>query len=174
MKKWLLSSGSSLLYIVISAIAIYISAIVLTRLFGKRSFSKMSSFDFAVTIAIGSIIASTLLSSSTTLIEGAVGLCTVYALQAIVAFLRKYKIVRETVDNASLLLMNEQEILWENLRKANVTEDDLRAKLREANVIELKEVLAVTFESTGDIAVLHTSSSNKKFEPWLLKGVSTY
>ncbi|MFS4468785.1 DUF421 domain-containing protein [Maribacter sp. 2210JD10-5] len=172
MKEWILSSTDIIGYIILSAIGIYVAVILFTRIFGKRSFSKMSSFDFAVTIAIGSIIASTLLSSSVSLLEGLVGLATVYLLQGLVAFLRRYKLVREIVDNPPLLIMEGKEILWENLEKANVTEDDLKAKLREANVIELTEVLAVVFEATGDIAVLHAIDSDKTLEPWLLEGVA--
>ena len=67
--------------------------------------------------------------------------------------------------------MRGKEILWNNLKKSNVTEADLKAKLREANVIELEEVRAVIFESTGDISVLHTSKAEKVIEPWLLQGV---
>lgn len=173
MKKWFLSNIDILGYIVLSAIGIYITVVVLTRLFGKRSFSKMSSFDFAVTIAIGSIIASTLLSPSVSLIDGIVGLLTVYLLQWSVAFLRRFASVRKIVDNAPLLLMDGDEVLWENLKKAKVTEEDLKAKLREANVIELKEIKAVVFEATGDIAVLHANDSSKQLDSWLLNGVVT-
>lgn len=173
MEKWFLSKVGTLGYIMLSAIGIYLAVILLTRFFGKRSFSKMSSFDFAGTIAIGSIIASTLLSSSVSLLEGAVGLSSVYLLQGLMAFLRKFKPIRDLVDNDPLLLMDGKEILWNNLKKAHVTEDDIRAKLREANVIQLDEVLAVVFETTGDIAVLHATKGEKKLEPWLLKGVSS-
>lgn len=172
MENWFTSNGATLGNIVLSAIGIYLAVILLTRIFGKRSFSKMSSFDFAGTIAIGSIIASTLLSSSVSLLEGIVGLLAVFALQGLVAFSRKFKHVRDLVDNAPLLLMDGEKILWDNLQKANVTEDDLRAKLREANVIELHEVRAVVFETTGDIAVLHAADTGIKLAPWLLKGVT--
>jgi uncharacterized membrane protein YcaP (DUF421 family) len=57
------------------------------------------------------------------------------------------------------------------LKKARVTEADLRSKLREANVLELSQVRAVIFECTGDIAVLHTKDEDVEVEDWLLKGV---
>ncbi|WP_430908216.1 DUF421 domain-containing protein [Maribacter sp. 2-571] len=171
MEKWVLSSAASLFWLLISVIAVYLAVIGLTRLFGKRSFSKMSSFDFAVTIAIGSIIASTLLSSSVSISKGVLGLTSVYVLQWLISYLRRFKAFQNIVDNEPLLLMEGTKVLWDNLKSANVTEDDLKAKLREANVIELSEVRAVVFETTGDIAVLHTCDSEKSVEPWLLEGV---
>jgi len=171
MKEWFTASSTSLIAIVLTAIAIYICTIVYTRLAGKRSFSKMSSFDFAMTVAIGSILATTILSKSTSLLHGAVGLAAVYILQISVARLRQIELIEKLVDNEPLLLMDGQQILYENLRKSKVTVADLKSKLREANVLELSQVRAVIFEATGDIAVLHTQNKDQKIEDFILEGV---
>ena len=171
MEKWFAFELTSLVAIVLTAIGIYIATIIFTRIAGKRSFSKMSSFDFAMTVALGSMIATTVLSKSVSLWNGIIGLGIVYLLQLSVAILRRFKIIRDAVDNAPLLLMDGQEILHENLKKARVTEEDLRSKLREANVIRLKEVRAVVFEATGDISVLHTGDDSEELEDYLCKDV---
>jgi uncharacterized membrane protein YcaP (DUF421 family) len=171
MKEWFTASATSLYAIILTAIGIYICTIVYTRLAGKRSFSKMSSFDFAMTVAIGSILASTILSKSTSLLQGAVGLASVYVLQLFVALLRRNKQFQKLVDNKPVLLMDGQEILHENLKKSHVTLDDLKSKLREANVLELSQVRAVIFEATGDIAVLHTKDENQQIEDFILEDV---
>ncbi len=170
MEKWFAFKEIDLLAIVLTAAGIYISVIAFTRLAGKRSFSKMSSFDFAMTVAVGSIIATTVLSKSISLWYGIIGLGAIYILQLIVALLREFKFVQNLVDNSPLLLMDGQDILYDNLKKARVSEGDLRSKLREANVIQLDQVKAVIFETTGDISVLH-GESGKDLEEWLLKGV---
>lgn len=171
MIKWFEASTTSIIAIVLTAIGIYIATILFTRLAGKRSFSKMSSFDFAMTVAIGSIIATTVLSKSVSLLQGVVGLAAVYVLQFSVAMMRRFKFVQKLIDNEPLLLMDGKEILHNNLKKARVTEADLRSKLREANVLELSQVRAVIFECTGDIAVLHTKDEDVEVEDWLLRGV---
>ena len=145
MNKWLETSAEALLNIVLCAAGIYIAVILCTRIAGKRSFSKMSSFDFAITVAIGSIVASTVLSSSVSLIDGAVGLITVYVLQMGAAYMRNFKFFENMIDNSPLLLMDGQEILEDNLKKAKVTKADLHSKLREANVIQFSQVKAVVF-----------------------------
>ena len=61
---------------------------------------------------------------------------------------------------------NEFEI-ENNMQKCKVTKSDLKAKLREANVIHLSEVKAVVFESTGDISVLH-GSDDKDIDDWII------
>lgn len=171
MEKWFQFKEIDLLAIVFTSIGIYLAVIFFTRLAGKRSFSKMSSFDFAMTVAVGSMIATTVLSKSVSLWDGIIGLGAVYILQISVALLRRYKMVKKVVDNSPLLLMDGTKILHDNLRKARVSEEDLRSKLREANVIRLKEVRAVIFESTGDISVMHTDDDNEELEDWLLEDV---
>ncbi|PTX44672.1 uncharacterized protein DUF421 [Christiangramia gaetbulicola] len=171
MEKWFQFKEIDLLAIVLTAIGIYLATIIFTRLAGKRSFSKMSSFDFAMTVALGSMIATTVLSKSVSLWDGVVGLGIIYVLQLSVAILRRFNVIKKVVDNEPLLLMDGKEILHENLNKARVTEEDLRSKLREANVIRLSEVRAVVFEATGDISVLHTGDENEELEEWLIKDV---
>ncbi|SDR82151.1 DUF421 domain-containing protein [Christiangramia echinicola] len=171
MEKWFQFKELDLLAIIITATGIYLAVIIFTRIAGKRSFSKMSSFDFAMTVAVGSMIATTVLSKSVSLWNGIIGLCAVYILQISVALLRRYKVVKKVVDNSPLLLMDGKKILHENLKKARVSEEDLRSKLREANVIRLKEVRAVIFEATGDISVMHTEDENEELENWLMEDV---
>ncbi len=157
--------------IVLSTMGIYFTVILFTRIAGKRSFSKMSSFDFSMTVAIGSVIASTILSPSISLVSGIIGLASIYILQILVAIGRRYKLLKQAVDNSPLLLMDGRKIIKDNLKKARVTESDLRSKLREANVASLDEVLAVIFETTGDISVLHKIDGDIKLDPWLLTDV---
>jgi|SRR5690606_2554021 uncharacterized membrane protein YcaP (DUF421 family) len=118
MEKWFEASTTSLIAIVLTAIGIYFATIIFTRLAGKRSFSKMSSFDFAMTVAIGSIIATTVLSKSVSLLQGIIGLAAVYILQVLVAILRKLEIVQKLIDNKPLLLMDGEEILQEKPKKS--------------------------------------------------------
>ena len=68
------------------------------------------------------------------------------------------------------MLMYEGKILYENLDKTNVGEDDLIAKLREANALKFSEVRAVILESTGDMSVLH-SSETTELDAKVLQGV---
>lgn len=171
MKDWFSTSPASLLAICLSGVGIYIIVIIYTRIFGKRSFSKMSAFDFAFTIAVGSVLSTTMLSKTTTLIQGAFGLLVIFVVQFTIAKLRKSKPFQGLIDNSPILLMDGSRFLHENLKKARVTESDIRSKLREANVIELSSIKAVVFESTGDISVLHSNDPAKSIEEELLKGV---
>ena len=157
---WFSASASALGGGVLSAIAIYLAVIVYTRLAGIRSFAKISGFDFAMTIAVGSVMASTALSADVPLPVGAVVLGVLFLIQWGLAKLRViFPPFSKLLDNEPILVMREGKIIDENLRNSGLTRDDLASKLREANVLRLDHVRAVTVETTGDVTVLHGDPS---------------
>ena len=116
--------------------------------------------------------ASSILNKNPPLVQSAVGIAAVYALQfALGTARRRWAWVQRAVDNEPLLLMDGPEMLPENMRKGRVTEDDLWGKLREANVLNTNQVRAVVMETTGDITVLHGDPGGTALQPRLLTGV---
>ncbi|MFW5706162.1 MAG: DUF421 domain-containing protein [Bacteroidota bacterium] len=161
----------ALVAIILTAAGIYAAVIIFTRLSDKRSFSTMSSFDFTMTVAVGSLIATTVLSSSVTLVQGVIGLGALFVLQISVAYLRLNTSFQQIVDNSPLLLMRNGKILRENLKRARLTDGDLRSKLLAAGVLRLSEVEAVVFETTGDLSIMKKSDENLRLEEWLISDV---
>ena len=169
---WLFTTWGSVGDVVLTAVGIYVVLILYTRLAGLRTFSKMSAFDFAMTVAIGSIVAGSILFDGPSLLRAIAALTIVFVLQIGVAALRKrVGFVEQAVGNDPVVLMTQDGMIEENLRKTHVTEDDVWAKLREANVIQLAEVRAVVMEATGDISVLHGAPDGPDLEARLLTGV---
>ncbi len=143
--------------------------ILLTRLAGLRSFSKMSGFDFAVTVAMGSVLAAVATTPDAPITDGLFALLALFAVQMTIAMARSRSAkVQHTVDNEPLLIMENGSVLHKNLRSAGMTVGDLHGKLREANAFDLDQVHAVIFEATGDVSVLHGAG---QVTPALLEGV---
>ena len=130
----------------------------------------MSSFDFAMTVAVGALIGSTILSPTVSLFQGFVGLASLYFLQHLIGFLRRYKTVDFLVTNSPIFLMKGSRVLDENLKKAQLTQGDLQAVLRKSNITKRSQVLAVIFETSGDVSVLHSHEEND-VEDWILEGI---
>tara|TARA_R110002167_G_scaffold3457_11_gene16896 strand:- start:2062 stop:2589 length:528 start_codon:yes stop_codon:yes gene_type:complete len=150
-------SLKTVLQMCIAAVFIYLYIMFVTRVTGKRTFAKMTSFDFAVTIAMGSILADAVNKPVSNLMPAIVSLALLAGLQAIFAkILSSSDTAQKVITNTPILLMKNGVILRENLNKALVSQADLMGKLREANVLQLSQVKAVIFETTGDISVLHS------------------
>ncbi|WP_127845181.1 DUF421 domain-containing protein [Psychroflexus aestuariivivens] len=169
--EWIYDLKDPLWETVAGSILIFIVVILLTRIVGLRSFAKFTAFDFAFTIAIGSIISSTL-TSKTSIIHGSIAIASLLFLTYIFSFLqRRIPFVNSLISNKPLLLMDKNKILFENLKHARIEKAQLIAKLREANVLDFNQVEAVILESTGDISVLHRSNSEIQMNSELIEGV---
>lgn len=155
---------------VIATIVIYLIVIVGTRLSGLRTFAKMSSFDFAATIATGSILASVALTSAP-LVLGVVSVAALLATQKGVAVIRQRRTLDRVMDNTPVLLMDGPRYLEANMRATQLTRADIVAKLREANVTRLEQVRYVVLETTGDVSVLHQQPGDPPVEDVILEGV---
>ncbi len=163
------TSGPALGAVVVSTLCVYAFVVLLTRLAGPRSLAKMSSFDFAATVAVavGSTLASTALGS-VPLVDGAAALVLLFGLQAIVAVLRRRGAFGGLVDSRPLLLMTGSEVLDDHLRQARMSREELFAQLRSGGVHRLEQVTTVVLETTGDVSVLTSGSA---VDPVLLAGV---
>ncbi|CAM3322102.1 DUF421 domain-containing protein [Aequorivita lipolytica] len=171
--NWIYSSNDPLFQTLIGCFIIFVVIIIFTRISGLRAFAKFTAYDFAFTVAIGSIISSTL-TSSTSLAHGAIAIGGLLLITLIFSYLqRKFPALSRLISNAALLLMDGNTILHENLKNARIEENQLITKLREANVLNYDQVFAVVLEATGDISVLHAADSNKneRFDKKLLSGV---
>lgn len=141
--------------------------IILTRVIGLRTFSKMTAFDFIATVSTGSLLASAALSTNWGSFFQATGsMVAILGLQWLLARCRKHLPWLETT------LANEPKILFRNgefqrdcMLAERITEDDLYSKMREANALEIAKVKAIVLETTGDISVLHGDTLDSKILP---------
>lgn len=167
--EWLGTVLQQVGVVVVSSIAIFAAVIIVVRVNGLRSFSKMSSFDFAVTVAIGSLIASVAIGASS-LLNGLIALVVIIGSQRLIARARRKTEIEAILDNTPTLLMVGDRMIDEHLARTRVTQADVRAKLRAANVLDLSQVKAVVLETTGDLSVLH-GDADRQLDPDLFEGV---
>jgi uncharacterized membrane protein YcaP (DUF421 family) len=130
------------------------------RVIGLRAFSKMTSFDFVTTVAIGSLLAGCVQATNwSALAQALVAITALLGIQYAVSRTRsEIDDFEGVVDNTPTLLMREGEFLETALKLTRTTRSDIISKLREANVLHVSDVRAVVLESTGDISVLHGES----------------
>jgi len=144
---------------ILTAVAM-IWVVILVRINGLRSFSKMTNFDFVMTVAVGSLLAGASQSTNwNAFLQTLTAMAALFLVQYLAARFRKASNTFESlIQNQPVILMRDGEILDEALAETRVAKDDLIAKLREANVLDFSEVRAVVLETTGDISVLHGDS----------------
>ena len=154
---------------VLLAVIALVWVVVQVRVVGLRSLSKMTSFDFVMTVALGSLVAGASQAQDWAgFAQPMLAMTGLFAAQWSAARLRKASgTVEDVVQNEPVLLMRDGVILRDALDRTRVAESDLLAKLREANVLRFSQVRAAVLETTGDVSVLH----GEALEERLLDGV---
>lgn len=151
--------------IIIMAILFYLSLIVFLRISGKRTLSDLNAFDLVVSITVGSIGATTILSGTTKYFEGMVAVLTLIILQYITAKLSlKSKIFRKIIKSNPTLLYYEGEYLIENMNQMRINEDDILQKIRIQQGVTSDQVQAVILEPNGELSVITKLSENNNSE----------
>lgn len=143
--------------------------VVLVRVVGLRSFSKMTAFDFVATVAMGSLLAAAATAAAWQVFaQVIVAMSALLAAQASLAVLRRRnQRLRDLIGNTPVLLMENGEFCEAALRSTRIAREDVLAKIRTANALDLGEVRAVVLENTGDISVLH----GRVIDEQILEGV---
>ncbi|MDQ3366816.1 MAG: DUF421 domain-containing protein [Myxococcota bacterium] len=148
-------SWSSVLRVVISTGLGYVGLVLLLRVSGKRTLTKLNAFDLVVTIALGSTLATLALSKQTPIVDGVTAFAMLIGLQYVIAFasVRSRPLAR-LVKSQPVLVFYRGQFLAAVLRRERLTESEVRAKVRERGFGSIDEVDAVILETAGDISVI--------------------
>ena len=144
----------------------YFALIVMLRISGKRTLSQMKQFDFIVTVALGSVLATTLLSKTLPLADGVTALFVLITLQYLLAAgsVRSKKFAN-LISSEPTLIFFKGSFLSKALKKERVTEEEVRSVLRAASVTNLAEIDAVVIESNGKFSVVKKGSMDDQDSP---------
>jgi uncharacterized membrane protein YcaP (DUF421 family) len=135
----------------------YAALILMLRVTGKRTLSKMNAFDLIVTVALGSTLATVLLSEDVALAEGVAAFALLCGLQYVVTWLSVRSPAFQGVIKAQpVLLFFRGRYLREALERERVTEEEVLAALRAQGRGGLEGVEAVVLETDGSLSVVGT------------------
>jgi len=159
MESMLFDGWTALARTVVIGVLAYAALVVVLRITGKRTLSKMNAFDFVVTVALGSTLATILLSKDVSLAQGVAALAVLVGLQFVITWSSvRARWVRRLVTGEPSLLAYKGECLQEALRRERVTEDEVLAAARAAGLPRLESTDAVILETDGTFSVVRRSA----------------
>lgn len=140
--------------VIVTSVA-YAAVIVILRGAGKRVLSKLNAFDFIVTVAFGSILASITLTTSISISEGVAAFGALALLQVIVTWLsNKSDTFAKALRSEPKLLLSDGNFHDEALANERVTCDEVEAAIRKDGHGKVEDVTAVVLESDGTLSVI--------------------
>ena len=151
----LFQNWAGLIRTLVVGLIAYPALLVMLRLSGKRTLAKLNAFDLIVTVALGSTLASLLLSENVALAEGLLALALLIGLQWIVAFSSvRWRIVADLVWSDAALLVREGAPCHGTMRRERVTEAEVLTVIRASAANTLENTSAVILETDGSFSVI--------------------
>lgn len=133
----------------------YVAMVLVLRTAGKRSLAKLNAFDLVVTVALGSTLATVLLSKDVALAEGILAFIALATLQWLVSRLSiSSNRFRKLVRSDPRLLFENGEYRWQAMAKERVTAAEIDSAVRNAGHGRLEAIAAVVLETDGSLSVI--------------------
>lgn len=133
----------------------YVGLIVVLRISGKRTLASLNAFDFVVTVALGSTLATILLSTDVSVAQGLVAFVILIGLQYVVAWCSvRSQVVREGVRSSPVALVVHGQYRHDAMDAVRVTESEVAQALRRTGRGTLADVAAVVMETDGGLSIV--------------------
>lgn len=156
-------SWDGLLRVLIMAVLTYGALVLFIRITGKRTLSKLNAFDLVITVALGSTLASIILTKDVALMEGILALGLLIGLQFIVTWtsVRSGSFLK-IIKAQPQLLYYEGRYLDAALKRERLTPQELMAVVRESGKGDMTSVRAIVLETDGSISIVSSLSNDKQ------------
>ena|SRR5437868_8121246 len=132
----------------------FTALIIMLRVSGKRTLSKLNVFDFVFVVAVGSVFAATIIEKDVTLLEGIVALGTLIGIQILLAEIAaRWDVADRIINGHPTLLFSHGKFIPRALKRERITEGEVRAAIREKGITRVEDVDAVVLENDGSLSV---------------------
>lgn len=161
-------SWPSLARVLLVGCCAYAGLVVLLRVSGKRTLTKLNAFDLVVTVALGSTLATILLNRDVALAEGLMAFAVLIGLQFLVATASVHSArFRGLVKSEPSLLLHRGQMLEGVMRHQRVTRDEVESALRAAGLAAPRDAAAVVLETDGSLSVVPARAAGNGAVPVL-------
>jgi len=147
--------SNSYLNVIVSSATIYLFITIAFRLFGKKELAQLSVLDVVFVLLISNAVQNAMVGSDTSLLGGIVAACTLFTLNFIFKFLLyRFKSFSHFVEGEPLILVSEGKVKDRNLRKAEISTDELVEAIHEHGLRSIRDVNLAILEVDGNISIM--------------------
>ncbi len=153
----------SVLEKIIRAALVYVFLLLAFKLFGRRQFAQLTTFDFVVLLIISNVVQNAMIGKDDSITGGLIGASTILGLNWVVAeaAFRSQKAER-MIEGVPRVLIHHGRIVEKNLAKERISREELYAALRRQGIGALDEVKTAILEASGGLSVIQQEDSLKK------------
>lgn len=142
----------------IRSIIIYVCILIVIRLMGKRQIGEMQPFEFVITLIIADLACIPMAELSVPLGHGLVPIISLLILHFLICVCsRKFMFARYLLTGRPAIVISPKGINYKELKKLNMTLDDLMELVRGCSVFNLSEISYAIIETNGNMCVIKKS-----------------
>lgn len=144
-------------YLLVAAKTAGFFALALTvfRLMGKRTLGDLEPLDFVVVLAIAEIVGAPLADPGAPVLPAVVAVLTLASLHIGLAYtVLRSRRAAELLEGKPLPVVEGGRVLRHNLRRAKMTEEELRERLRQKGFLDPADVELALLETDGMLSAL--------------------
>jgi len=154
------------LEVIVRTTIIFLVAFIVIRIRGRKQLAQLTLFDILIVIALGSAVGDVMIYSEevVSLLRSIIAIGTLAILIHLVEFVacRAPKKITRIIYGDSTIIIKDGKLIKKNFEKTNLTEDQLRAKLREKNIQYYSEAKIVRLEPDGELSVKRKRNDKNK------------
>ncbi|MBZ5694007.1 MAG: DUF421 domain-containing protein [Acidobacteriia bacterium] len=145
---------------ILRSLIVYSFLLIMFRLLGKREVAQMTVFDLVVLLILSNVLQNAMIGPDNSVTGGLIGAATILAINWAVgraAFSSRW--FEKAVEGVPTLLVHSGEMVLPNLRRTNISREELLSNLRSQGIFDLEEVRAAVLEPSGKLSVLKKEAS---------------
>ena len=152
-------SWSAVLRIALVGAATYVTLVLLLRVGGKRVLAKLNAFDLVVTVALGSVLATAVLSKDVTFVDALTGMVLLVAAQWLVTRVTtSLPGGRRFLNAEPTLVLADGEIVESAMSGVRLTEGEVMQAVRSSGQGGFDAIAAVVLEPDGSLSGIPRSA----------------
>jgi len=125
---------------------------------GKRQLGEMQPFELVITLIIADLATIPMAETALPLLQGIIPLLTLVCIHYFICMLsRKSLFFRKLINGHPIILLDEKGVNYENLKKVNMTFNDLMEGIHTAGYFNLEELLYVILQTNGTMTIVNRS-----------------
>ncbi len=136
-------------------VVIFISALILIRISGRRSFGIKTPLDNIIVVLLGAVLSRAVVGASPFIPTEITCLVIVCIHRSISWCISNSKPFGKFIEGDKILLFKDGEFIKQNMKKALVCEEDLMQGVRKSALTDdMSKIMAVYMERNGEISAL--------------------
>ena len=141
--------------LILRAFILYIFAIFVMRIMGKREIGQLQPFELAITLIISDLLVIPMQNTGVPLINGIVPVLVITLSQLLFSYVTvKNERIQQLLSGKPTMMVKNGRLIEKNLREQNYNITELMEQLRINGVDKIQDVECAMLETNGELSVI--------------------